>query len=429
MLTGKRQMCFIITLLVCLVMTVSTAVAAKSKVTVFAHGAAGMWEYNDLVDAAARFMEKNPDIEIELIKGASGAPEYISQVLLRIASNSDMDIITPQPSWDGFLTTIDSTADLSPYMAKDGLKPADFLAGTIDSYYYKGKITGLPIAVVLRGNVYNKRMFDEAGFVPPAVDKWTWDTVQEVGRKLTVNRSGGPVPDIAGVDVGGDVRTLMFYPLATQAGGMFFDSFTNPTKSLINSGPVRTALQYFMSFYQQGHAFTNRRFYSKQAAYSMDAALVTWEYIERQLGHRDIQFIPAARGPVKGGFQLGVQGLQMMSTAKNPEAAWRFINYMATSLDEVRIKYAKVQREPSAYLKALPLFFNIRDDVPVFDAWLAIANHPDNTPRYSLRSTEVGTYMQNTLIAVRQGTKALEAAIEEMHPVVQAMLTESQVSK
>ncbi|HHW11258.1 MAG TPA: extracellular solute-binding protein [Firmicutes bacterium] len=413
-------------LIICLVMVLTTtAVTAKAKITVFYHGAAGLWEYNDLIDATQRFMDLNPDIEVELIRGASGWQEYIPQVLLHIASGSDIDIITPQPHWGGFISLLDSVADLSPYMEKDGLKPSDFLAGSIDAYNYNGKITGLPIAVVLRGHVYNKRMLDEAGFVPPAIDEWTWDTVIEVGRKLTIRRSGEAIPSIAGVDVGGDVRPLIFFPLATQAGGMFFDRFINPTQSLINTAPVRTALQYFMSFYQNGYSFTNRRFYNKQAAYSMDAPLVTLDYIEQRLGHTDIQFIPAAKGPVKGGFQIGVQGLQMLSSSKNPEAAWRYISYMATSLEEVRIKYSKTQREPSAYLKALPLFFNLADQVPCFEAWLAIANHPDNTPRYSLKSAEIETYLTDILTSVMKGEKALNAAIEEMHTAVQVMLDES----
>jgi len=432
MLISRWRLHYVIVLSVCVLslLTMASPLAlAKVKITVFAHGSPGVWEYNDLIPAASRFMAENPDIEVELVKGPTQWYDYIPQVLIRLATNTDIDIITPQPHWGGFLSVIDSVADLMPYMTKENLKPADFLPGTIDAYYYNGKITGLPIAVVLRGNIYNKLMLDEAGFVPPAFDKWTWETVQEVGRKLTVNRSGGVTPDIAGVDVGGDVRSLLLFPLAYQAGGMFFDSWVNPTKSLINTAPVRTALQYFMGFYQQGHAFTNRRFFSGQAAYSMDASLVSWEYIEQRLGHREIQFIPAARGPVRGGFQLGVQGMQMVSTSKHPEAAWRFIHYMATSLDEVKIKYSKVQREPSAYLRALPLFFDIKDQIPSFDAWMAIANHPDNTPRYSLKSVEIETYMQNQLIAVRKGEKPLAVAIEEMHPVVQNMLTESQKNK
>ncbi len=398
----------------------SSVAFGKVTLTFFPHGAPAMYDAHDLENAVKRFEALNPDIEIEIIKGASGNWDYMEQVLLRLASGLSVDIITPQPHW--FLSTIDHVADLTPYMQRDGVATSDFVPGTIDAYMIDGKITGLPLAAVLRGSMYNARMLDEAGYNPPAPGEWTWDTVRDIGQKLTTDRDGDGTPEVYGVDAGGRVRALILFPLATQAGGMFFDTFTDPRESLIDSPAVHTALEYFVSFYQTNQTSPSARVLTNTAAYSMDAFLMMKGDIERQLGHEDVVFIPAPRGPVRGGFQQGAQGLQMMSSTEHPEEAWRFIKYMATTVAEVEERYRLGQREPSALVAALPLYEDLSDEITSFDNWMKIVSDPDNTPRYSIRSRNVEPLIEQMLTRVANNELPLESAIAELDRLVQAEL-------
>lgn len=399
---------------------ICNAAPPKTQITFVAHGAEGMYAAHDLENAVKRFEKLNPNVEVDLVKAASGWQAYLEQILLRVASGLPVDIITPQPHWP--LSTIRYVADLTPYMNRDGLSEKDFLPGSMDAYYYEGKITGLPLAMVLRGSVYNAKILAESGYAAPPGDKWTWDTVREIGRKLTKDTSGDGIPDVYGVHCGGPVRSLMIFPLATQAGGLFLNRFVDPDRSLFDTPPARTALEYFTSFYLEGQTRTNTNFLRGQAAYSMDGYLMPHGQIESQLGHTDVVFFPAPKGPAKGGFQQGVQGVQLMAASPHLEESWRLAKYLATSLDEVKERYRLGQNEPSALVRALPLYHSISQRIPSFEGWMDIAAHPDNTPRYSIRSREVEPLVERMLTTVIEQKQPLQSAIGEIHRLVQIEL-------
>ena len=56
-------------------------------------------------------------------------------------------------------------------------------------YAYDQKSYGLPYFQDVIGLFFNKKLFDEAG-IPYPDETWTWETVEEVGRKLTDNKNG-----------------------------------------------------------------------------------------------------------------------------------------------------------------------------------------------------------------------------------------------
>lgn len=421
------KVCLFLSVLAFLVKALPGAAVAKVTLAFFPHGATAMYDAHDLENAVRRFEAQNPRIEVDLIKGAATNWDYMEQVLLRLASGLPVDLITPQPHW--FLSTIEHVADLTPFMERDGVAVSDFLPGTIDAYIIDGKVTGLPLAAVLRGSAYNARLLNEAGFGAPPADQWTWDTVRELGQKLTVDRDGDGVPDVYGVDAGGRVRTLIFFPLAAQAGGLFFDRYTDPTKSLFATEEARVALEYFVSFYLNNQTAVNARLLSNNAAYTMDAYLMPQGQLERSLGHHDVVFIPAPRGPVRGGFQQGAQGVQMLASSRHPEEAWQLVKYLATTVSEVEERYRRGQREPSALVAALPLLEAIADEIPSFENWMMIASHPDNTPRYSLRSREVEPLIEGILTQVTSGAQPLESALGEIDRLVQAKLDESHAAE
>ena len=90
----------------------------------------------------------------------------------------------------------DQLLDLTPYIT-----PADLEGipqGLVDAYKLDGKQIGIPMAVYPSFIYYNKKLFQEAGVPEPphAVGEqydgkdWTWGTVAELARKLTVDAAG-----------------------------------------------------------------------------------------------------------------------------------------------------------------------------------------------------------------------------------------------
>jgi len=53
---------------------------------------------------------------------------------------------------------------------------------------------------------------------------------------------------------------------------------------------------------------------------------------------------------------------------------------------------------------------------------MAMAAHPDNTPRYSIRSREIEPLIERMLTSVVQRTQPLQSVIAELHRLVQIEL-------
>ncbi len=395
---------------------------ASTKIVFYALGQTAFYVEHDLEQGVARFEAKHPNIDVELIKGVN-VNDYIDKVSVLLASGTQLDIMSPPPQW--FLSTRNFSADLAPFMARDNIKISDFLPGTGDFFLHGNKILGLPLTAVLRGNGYNKRLFAEAGYQPPGNNAWTWAAVTDMAKKLTRMNSATGQPEIYGLDSGGRVRPLLLFPLAAQAGGLFFNRHVDPDKATLDSPASVTALRYYMNFYEQGYTSARAKFVNGNAAYTMDGYPMAQGSLEKSLGHNDVQFIPAAKGPVKGGFQIGVTGVQMVSTSQHQAEAWEFIKYLVTSEEEVAERYKVGQRQPSAWAKALPLFFRLANDFISFQAWVDVAADPDNERRMSFRSVEIEPLIERELTRVANREKPLLTVLEDLNRQVQALLDEA----
>jgi len=92
----------------------------------------------------------------------------------------------------------DQLLDLSSYISSAGVDLSEIPQGLIDVYKVDGKQIGIPMAVYPSFFYYNKGLFDEAGlpYPPHKVGEqyqgkpWTWDTVAELAKKLTVDNNG-----------------------------------------------------------------------------------------------------------------------------------------------------------------------------------------------------------------------------------------------
>ncbi len=418
-------------LMCCCIMVLGYGVtAAKTTISFLPYGSDPFWKDHDFDEAVARFEKENPDIDVVLTRGASGWQDYFQQVIVQTVSGIGLDVASIQPHWDA--TAADLFEDLSPYLKRDGLSEADFAPGTFSAMVSGAKVWGLPTMVIMRGAAYNTTITAEMGYSAPAANAWRWDDMLALAKKATVDKNGDGTTDIYGVEIGGPPRDIMYYPFATHCGGGFYDRFVDPTRSLWQSPAVREAMRFFMSFYEYGYAsVTGGLFNQRRAALSTDVVVQTPEWVARTFGNygQTIKYISTPRGPVKGGFQQGAAALQMVRGTKHPEEVWRFIKYMATSLDEIKARYSANMVEPyvSAYLKAMPLYFTYGARIVADQAaWVDIVTNPDNTPRYTLRkAADITNIAQTSLLRVARKEQALEPALIEIDRQVQALLNEA----
>lgn len=431
----SARMRLLATVLMSMILPAMASLAsAKTTVTFVVWGEGGFLRYHDFWEAKKRFEALNPDIEIEILQGSGSLNEYIERVLIMNASGADIDVITAMPHWDVSLAQDSITRDLAPFMERDGISASDFVQGTIQGFTLGSKVWGLPLGALVYGSAYNARLLNEAGYAPPGQHDWTWDHVRDVARKLTLDRDGDGAIDQYGVAIERAPSTNFFYGLAYQAGGMFYDQFIDPKVSYWNTPEVREAVAYYLSFYEDGYAPFQTHAYSAhwiqdKAAFLWLNASSTWgsyAHLDRTLGHHDVVTVLSPKGPVRGGWQMTAYGVQMVSSTKNPEAAWKWMKYLSTSTEEVIARYETGEVLMSSYLKNVPLFLDYGDAVVDPQIWVDIASDPNNTPRYSMRSgREINNLADRLLTDVVAKKMGLSAALEEIHRVSTVLLNEA----
>jgi multiple sugar transport system substrate-binding protein len=123
----------------------------------------------------------------------------------QIAAGSPPDIIGPV-GFRGFYSYGNQLLDLAPYIASSGFDTSDLDPALLEAYAegFGGQV-GIPFAIYPSFIYYNKDLFDEAGLpYPPSKvgepydgKEWNWDTLSELARKLTVDKSGNDATSAA----------------------------------------------------------------------------------------------------------------------------------------------------------------------------------------------------------------------------------------
>jgi multiple sugar transport system substrate-binding protein len=118
-----------------------------------------------------------------------------TQLATRIGAGDPPDIIGPI-GIRALQSFGDQLLDLTPFLADVDL--SEIPQPLIDAYNVDGRQIGIPTGVYPSFIYYNKALFDEAGlaYPPHKVGEqyegkdWTWDTVAELAKQLTVDDAG-----------------------------------------------------------------------------------------------------------------------------------------------------------------------------------------------------------------------------------------------
>ena len=146
--------------------------------------------YKPLIEA---YQAGHPNVKFEAVD--LGSQDYQQMIATQLAGGSkDIDIVTVKdvPNYAN-LVRAGTIEDLSPFMAKEKIDPADF-GGLADELRIDGKIYALPFRSDFWVVYYNKDIFDKAG-VPYPTNDMTYPEFDATARKLTggmgVNKTYG----------------------------------------------------------------------------------------------------------------------------------------------------------------------------------------------------------------------------------------------
>ncbi|HET9520575.1 MAG TPA: sugar ABC transporter substrate-binding protein [Candidatus Limnocylindrales bacterium] len=132
-------------------------------------------------------------VSLEIYRNAVAYDTLATQ----IATGNAPDIIGPI-GVRGLQSFGDQLLDLKPYIEKANVDLSEMPQSLIDVYQLDGKQIGIPMAVYPSFIYYNKTLFKEAGVPEPPHkvgekydgNDWTWATVAELAKKLTVDKNG-----------------------------------------------------------------------------------------------------------------------------------------------------------------------------------------------------------------------------------------------
>jgi ABC-type glycerol-3-phosphate transport system substrate-binding protein len=286
--------------------------------------------------AIAAFEKKNPDItvQMQIVPWASQQ----QKITTAIASGSLPDVsmlgndVVAQYAAAGNLAPLDSY--VSQWSKSEGRDiKADMFPGDRSYYTYKGKLYGSPVADETRLVYYNKALFQQAGLDPNSPPT-TWDQMQQAAEKL---KTTGATP--WALPMSNQYITMQtFMSVYLSYGARLFDS---SGKCGLDSTAGRAAMTYYTGIAKAGlttddaanqaSADFDNLFAAGKAGMEIEGpGLYTQIKTQNPSLLKDIGIAPIPAGP-KGtyGF-LGGWPLVMWKTAKDPDAAAKWIEY-ATS--------------------------------------------------------------------------------------------------
>ncbi len=276
------------------------------------------------------FMDKNPDIKVELLYIPS---DYSQKVQTMIAGGTAPDVIQLSEDVHSY-SSKGQVISLNDFVSKDGL----------DLKVRYGETGGLTTAYSMDGNLYampdrggalilyyNKDMFDAAGVSYPTKD-WTWVEFLDATQKLTV-REGDTVTQY-GFAAGGWWPWWMSF--IYMNGGAVLDASGQP---VVNSPETVEAIQFYNDLVYKYQVAPSPEDYANLGTNSPDPLFAQGKVAMSTTGFwgigglKDATFnwdiAPLFKNKQNATVVFG-SGLAISKDCKNPEAAWKLIEFLTS---------------------------------------------------------------------------------------------------
>lgn len=323
------------------------------------------------------FERQNPDIKVEWMIATSSS--FQQELPLLIATGTGPDVFE---MWGGDAKSLADNGfllDLNPYVERDFTQedlddffPISWQAGELITGPNKGMRMGIPSYANVFVMYYNKDMFSAAG-IPflPELDRqgnWTWDSLVEIGKKLTRKDADGAITQWALDDDG------FWYPLGRgagwihAAGGKIFDIPDNPTRFMMDEPEALYALEFLQDLVWRHQILppmndrAQAHFHAGKSAMNLWMGSTYLNTLEDRVGEAfEWDMGPRPMGPASRGYYLASDMFGIAANTPHPEAAWRFVKYL-TSTEGMEAHIAFMGRGP-VRRSAFPLYAELYSDV------------------------------------------------------------------
>jgi multiple sugar transport system substrate-binding protein len=337
------------------------------------------------------------------------------------AGGEDLDVILGDVIWTAQLAESDWISDLSDRFTESQRK--EFLPGSVEAITYEGKTFGMPWFTDTGLLYYRKDLLQESGFDGPPK---TWDELKQMTLKVREDAGLKYGFVFQGAAYEGGVCDGMEF--IWTHGGEVLDP-DDPTRVLVDSPEAIAGLATERSMITEGISPEGVTVYKEDesagAFLNGDAVFLrNWPYVYALVGTSEypklepeqvgVSELPSADGE-PGNGTVGDQPLYISSTAKDPDAAWKFIQFLSAPEQQ------KIRAVEGAYLPTRTALYSdpeIQEKVPVVPLAQEALQHTRPrpvSPYYSDMSLEMAEQFNASLsgdISPEEAARTLKEQLE-----------------
>lgn len=334
----------LVSILLCMAMTVSLAVGCGSKSEEKEEAASEdkttltFWCHENepwkkaYEEMAAKFEEEHPEYTVEVQDYPFNV--YNDKIQTALTSKTGgPDIIAV---WGGTAPSFiesDALAEVPEDLAKE--LDEDYLEPTTGIFKKDGKYYGVPMEFNLEygGMIVNKKLFDEAGITYPE----TWEELREVSK--SVAKKNGEVSEMKGFEmIDSDALICNYLAMILQQGGQYLqedDSIDFATPEGIE------AMNEILSMVQDGECdlecltageycfndvYQDKGFMSSVGSWAIGEGTDSYELTYGE----DFEYVPVPQYGDQMAFASETGwGLMVPANSENVDGAWEFIQFFS----------------------------------------------------------------------------------------------------
>jgi multiple sugar transport system substrate-binding protein len=347
--------------------------------------------------------------------------DYPTKMRADVASNTVPDVFYLQPAMSSEYISGGKLLNLSPYMARDGVKASDYYPALLNPFVCtSGQVYGLPKDWNSLGVFYNKQMFQAAGLSAPSAN-WTWSDMQNDAQKLTKNP--GTPNSVYGIVLSADLSRWGAFLL--EDGGSVLSK--DGTQATFNNQNGIDALNFYDSFFKNntgtlptsvGAGWNGEAFGKQRAAMAIEGGwmipYMTSTYPNVQYG---IAPLPVAPNGNRANLTF-TNSWSAYSGTKHPEAAWELIKYMTGPTVQESQLNAGFALPTLKSLANAPYFTTNPGFKVLFDA--APYSYADY---YGSQDATIHTDVSNAIDAVLLGKQNAQSALNDAATKINSQLS------
>ncbi len=273
---------------------------------------------------ADKFNAQSPDVKVVVERVAGGTPPYLERIILDVTSGNSPDLMMMDEGIEVDMLGRNLLLDIAPYVQRDKFDLSAYFPGLREFHWRAGHMYSISLGSQLITLLVDKSRLAAYGIALPPRNwqtTWTWNDTIQYGRRL-VNPNANPPTVAIGIDKSSD----MWLPILWQHGAEVFRVVNNHLRSGFDQQPARDAFALIHSLYHvQRIADIKGGIQDGLAAMSMEG---TWNMGTDYKAPTEWGVFPLPRGPAGAATQSNSNGIAVLKGSKNPDAAWKFLQWL-----------------------------------------------------------------------------------------------------